>query len=86
MENENQNVNTLFNTINYREPHELNKFIDEMNLDQALFCLVHAARYAHNKGIYGIEESEVVSKAIRALTTPQPLSEDEKNDEEPTVE
>ena len=73
MENENQNVNTLFNAINYREPHELNKFIDEMNLDQALFCLVHAARYAHNKGIYGIEESEVVSKAIRALTTPQPL-------------
>ena len=36
MEEQNENVNTLFNTINYREPHELNKFIDDMNVDQAL--------------------------------------------------
>ena len=79
---EKENINTLFNTINYREPHELNKFIDEMNLDQALFCLVHATRYAHNEGLYNIEESEVVSKAIRILTTPQPLPKDETNNEE----
>ena len=79
---EEENINTLFSTINYREPHELNKFIDEMNLDQALFCLVHATRHAHNKGLYDIEESEVVSKAIRILTTPQPLPEDETNNEE----
>jgi len=79
---EKENINTLFSTINYREPHELNKFIDEMNLDQALFCLVHATRHAHNKGLYDIEESEVVSKAIRILTTPQPLPEDETNNEE----
>lgn len=73
MEENQENINTLFNTINYNEPHELNKFIDDMNLDQALFCLVHATRYAHNRGLYDIEESEVVSKAIRVLTTPQPL-------------
>ena len=77
MEEQNENVNTLFNTINYREIHELNKFIDEMNVDQALFCLVHATRHAHNRGLYNIEESEVVSKAIRVLTTPQQNSEEE---------
>jgi|TARA_R110000868_G_scaffold83652_2_gene235986 hypothetical protein len=83
MEQENQNVNSLFNTINYKEPHELNKFIDDMNMDQALFCLVHATRYAHNKGLYDIEESEVISKSIRVLTTPPPLppEEEEKNEE-----
>jgi len=75
------NTNTLFNTINYNEPHELNEFIDKMNIDQALFSLVHATRYAHNKGLYNIEESEVVSKAIRVLTTPVPLAKEESNDE-----
>ena len=82
MEEQNENVNTLFNTINYREPHELNKFIDDMNVDQALFCLVHATRHAHNRGLYGIEESEVVSKAIRVLTTPQPLPNKETGDDQ----
>lgn len=83
MEENQENINTLFNTINYNEPHELNKFIDDMNLDQALFCLVHAARHAHNKGLYNIEESEVVSKSIRVLTTPQPLpKEEDRNDQE----
>jgi len=82
MEEQNENVNTLFNTINYREPHELNKFIDDMNVDQALFCLVHATRHAHNRGLYGIEESEVVSKAIRVLTTPQSLPKEETGDDQ----
>jgi len=81
MEENNENLNTLFDTINYRNPNELNKFIDEMNIDQALFCLVRATRYAHNKGLFDIEESEVISKSIRLLTTPQPLPKEENSDE-----
>jgi len=81
MEENNENLNTLFDTINYRNPNELNKFIDEMNIDQALFCLVRATRYAHNKGLFDIEESEVISKSIRLLTTPQPLPKEENNEE-----
>jgi len=81
MEENNENLNTLFDTINYRSPNELNKFIDEMNIDQALFCLVRATRYAHNKGLFDIEESEVISKSIRLLTTPQPLPKEENGDE-----
>jgi len=80
MEENNENLNTLFDTINYRNPNELNKFIDEMNIDQALFCLVRATRYAHNKGLFDIEESEVISKSIRLLTTPQPLPKEENSD------
>jgi len=80
MEENNENLNTLFDTINYRSPNELNKFIDEMNIDQALFCLVRATRYAHNKGLFDIEESEVISKSIRLLTTPQPLPKEENSD------
>ena len=81
MEENNENLNTLFDTINYRNVNELNRFIDEMNIDQALFCLVRATRYAHNKGLFDIEESEVISKSIRLLTTPQPLPKKENNEE-----
>jgi hypothetical protein len=81
MEKNNENLNTLFDTINYQNANELNRFIDEMNIDQALFCLVRATRYAHNKGLFDIEESEVISKSIRLLTTPQPLPKEENNEE-----
>jgi hypothetical protein len=81
MEENDENLNTLFDSINYRNIVELNRFIDEMNMDQALFCLVRATRYAHNKGLFDIEESEVISKSIRLLTTPQPLPKKESSDE-----
>jgi hypothetical protein len=45
-----------------------------------LFCLVRATRYAHNSGLFSIEESEVISKSIRLLTTPQPLPKIEENE------
>jgi len=72
-----ENLNELFGTIKYNEPHELNKFIDDMSTDQAIFCLVHSVRHAHKLGIFNMEESEVVSKAIRVITTPKPLDKKE---------
>jgi hypothetical protein len=80
MQKNSENQNTLFNTINYNSQNELNRFIDEMNIDQALFCLVRATRYAHNSGLFSIEESEVISKSIRLLTTPQPLPKIEESE------
>jgi hypothetical protein len=70
MEEENNIIGSLFNSINYRKIEELNKFVDEMNLDQALYCLIQATKYGHNQGLYSIEESEVISKSIRILTNP----------------
>jgi len=70
MEEENNIIGSLFNSINYRKIEELNKFIDNMNLDQALYCLIQATKHGHNRGIYSIEESEVISKSIRILTNP----------------
>jgi len=35
-----------------------------------LYCVVHAAKSAHKRGAFSIEESEVISRAIRVLTTP----------------
>ena len=64
-------IGTLFNVINYNKVSDLDKFINDLTPDQALYCVVQAARAGHQRSAYGMEESEVVSKAIRVLTTPQ---------------
>jgi len=63
-------IGTLFNTINYNNVLDLDKFVQNLNADQSLYCVVHAAKSAHKRGAFSIEESEVISKAIRVLTTP----------------
>lgn len=64
-------IGTLFNVINYNNVSDLDKFINELTPDQALYCVVQAARAGYERSAYNMEESEVVSKAIRVLTTPQ---------------
>jgi hypothetical protein len=63
-------IGTLFNVINYNNVEDLDRFIQNLTQDQALYCVVQAARAGHQRSAYGMEESEVVSKAIRVLTTP----------------
>lgn len=63
-------IGTLFNVINYNNVEDLDRFIQNLTQDQALYCVIQAARAGHQRSVYGMEESEVVSKAIRVLTTP----------------
>jgi len=63
-------IGTLFNVINYNNVADLDRFIQNLTPDQALYCVVQASRAAHKRSAFGIEESEVISKAIRVLTTP----------------
>jgi len=72
-----QPAGTLFEIINYYSNEDLSKFVDQMTQEQALYCVIHATRSGHRRGAYGMEESEVISKAIRVLTTPPPLSEND---------
>lgn len=78
-----QPIGTLFNTINYNNVADLDKFITNLTPDQALYCVVQASRAAHQRNAYSMEESEVVSKAIRVLTTPP--EQREQNVPEPEV-
>jgi len=68
---------TLFEIINYYSNEDLSKFVDQMTQEQALYCVIHATRSGHRRGVYGMEESEVISKAIRVLTTPPPMTEND---------
>ena len=71
MENNTNYIGTLFNSINYSKDDDLNKFIEEMSNEQALYCLVKASEFAFTKGVFNLKETEVISKSIRLLTTPE---------------
>ena len=63
-------IGTLFDAINYTNLNDFDKFVQNLTGDQSLYCVVHAAKAAHKRGTFSIEESEVISRAIRVLTTP----------------
>lgn len=69
-EEETKYIGSLFNSINYAKEEDLSKFIENLNVDQSLYCLIQAVGYAYSKGIFNIHESEVISKSIRLITTP----------------
>ena len=62
----------LFDTIAYPHTDDIPAFIERMQVRDAVFILVSAAAYGHKKGAYNLLESEVVSKAIRVISTPPP--------------
>jgi hypothetical protein len=62
----------LFGNIGYRSPEDIPKFIDTMKINDAAMVLISIASYAHKKGVFTLQESEVASKAVRVFTTPPP--------------
>jgi hypothetical protein len=63
-------IGSLLNSIEYYDVWDLDRFIKELNDEQALYCIIEAVKVAHQKSIYTMEETELISKAIRVLTTP----------------
>jgi hypothetical protein len=63
-------IGNLFGSINYNQTSDLDNFITNMTPDQGLYILVQAARAAHSRNAYTMEESETLSKAIRMITKP----------------
>ena len=63
-------IGTLFDSINYSNIADLDRFVQNLTGDQSLYCVVQASKAAHKRGVFSMEESEVVSRAIRVLTTP----------------
>ena len=78
-----QPLGQLFNVINYNNVEDLNTFITNMTPDQGLYILVQAARAAHSRGIFSMEEAETVSKAIRTITSPSNTPQEPVDSGEP---
>ena len=76
-------IGNLFGSINYNQTSDLDNFITNMTPDQGLYILVQAARAAHSRNAYTMEESETLSKAIRMITKPADTPTDETPTEQP---
>ncbi len=61
-------IGDLFEVIQYRSYEELDSFITNLNRDQSLYCIIEAVKSAYKRGAFKIEETEVISKAIRILS------------------
>jgi hypothetical protein len=75
---------TLFESIAYRSPEDIPRFIEAMSINDAAMVLLTIVGFAHKKGIFNLLESEVASKAVRVFTTPrQPVNPPEEKIEQP---
>jgi len=62
-------IGVLFDEINYYSIEDLNAFIETMNRDQAIYCIIQAVQSAYKRNAFTLSESEAISKAIRKLST-----------------
>jgi len=46
--------------------------IDLSDKNKALMVLINAVKLAQGKGVYSLEEAEIISRAIRAFVIPAP--------------
>lgn len=76
--NEETPIGVLFDSMNYYKIEDLDKFITELSNEQALYCLIQACQSAYKRNAYSLIETELLSKAIRKISTPIPVKEKEK--------
>lgn len=57
----------LFDRIQIKEDSHFESFINDLNEEQSLYIIRLAVNSALSKGIYSLEESEILSKSIRIV-------------------
>ncbi len=62
-----QKKNLLFGTISYKDDSAYESFLQNMNLNQAVFVLIASANFAQARGSFNLLESEVLATAIRSI-------------------
>ena len=62
---------TLFGgAIGYDSPSDYYSFLKELNKNSALHMLIASVNYAQTKGVYSLQEAELIAASIRTFTTP----------------
>jgi hypothetical protein len=67
MEQERQPMGLLFDSVGYNKPEDIDELIDEMTIEQSFYLLTQSLHYVHNTRLFTMQETEVVSKALRVL-------------------
>lgn len=69
MEEKEEIYGNLFGTINILSEEHLELMLSTMDREKSIYFLVESVKSAHNRGSFTIGETEVISKAIRVLST-----------------
>lgn len=70
------NNNTkLFDFLQCNSNEELEKIINSIEKEQSLFYLIQSVKSAYKRGCFTLEESEIISKSLRVLSTPEKNTE-----------
>ena len=57
----------LLGSISYNNVQDYERFLEKLDMNQAIFILIAGCNYAQSRGILNMEESELISKSIRTL-------------------
>lgn len=61
----------IFGSLEVESTEVLNNLIDNLSKEQSIFFLTESLKYAYNKGIFTLLESEILSKSLRKLYEPE---------------
>ena len=69
MEEESKLYGNLFGVIELLNEEHLDALLTTMDKEHSLFYIIEAVKSAHKRGAFTIGETEVISKAIRTIST-----------------
>lgn len=67
MNNGEEQINLLFDSIKYGSHEQLDLFILNLSKEQSLYVVTEALEMGHRRGVYSLQESEILSKSLRIL-------------------
>ena len=67
MNAENEPLGYLFESIAYQSPTNVEELIDTMSVEQSYYIITEAIHMAYSKKIFSLQESEILSKALRTI-------------------
>jgi hypothetical protein len=73
-------VTTLLGSISYSNRDDYDQFLSNLSLEHAAIVLISAANFAQAKGIFTLDEAELIATAIKRMTTnPEPETQPSTN-------
>jgi hypothetical protein len=79
MNSEINQMTHLFDTIGYKTPKDVENFIDSLDVTQSFYVITQAIEMAHVRGVFSLQESEILSKSLRILNTEYLKNDDRTN-------
>lgn len=78
--------NILLGSISYSSDEDYENFLAKLDINQAMFVLIASANFCQSKGVFNLDESELVARAIKTIKknsaqaqTDEPVASEESN-------